>query len=456
MGELRMSVEERRRLELVSRVREGAMKLVQVAELLGLSYRQAKRIWKRYLGEGDEGLVHRLRGKASNRAHPDREAILARYTERYEGFGPTLAAEYLARDGWSLHAETLRRWLWARGIAGYRRRKRGRHRQWRPRRACFGELIQIDGSLHDWFEGRGPQATLMVMIDDATSRTLARFYPAETTEAAMDLFERWVRRHGLPLALYPDHDSIYIVNRPATVDEQLADQSPQTQFGRAMTELGVEILPAGSPQAKGRVERRHGLFQDRLIKALRLEGIQDMETANRYLDREFLPETNRRWIQPAACRADVHRPVPRGVDLRHVLSFEEPRTVARDYTISFEGRLFQITHHNPRLPRPRSRVIVRRLRSGTLYILYQNRKLHFVPIHAQTKSQAPSPRPSPRSSSPPTANHPWKRFRACSTARAAPPGPPRGGPGGALPLPSVRSPRGHSYCAKDGDISTVV
>ena len=456
MGELRMSVKERKRVEMLSRVRDGKVSLAKVARLLGMGYRQANRVWKRYREEGDRGLVHRLRGRASNRAHPDREAIMARYAERYEGFGPTLAAEYLDGDGWSLHAETLRRWLCARGVVGYRRRKRGRHRQWRPRRACFGELIQIDGSLHDWFEGRGPEATLMVMIDDATSRMLARFYPAETTEAAMDLFERWVRRYGLPLALYPDHDSIYIVNRPATMDEQLAGEAPQTQFGRAMKAVGVEILPASSPQAKGRVERRHGLFQDRLIKALRLEGIRDMDAANRFLERRFLSTVNRRWTVPPANPTDLHRPMPPDLCLREILSFEEPRTVARDYTVSFEGRRLQITRHNPLLPQPRRRVVVRRLRSGTLQILYQNRKLDFVPIPARPQP-TPAPRPpAPRSSVPPAATHPWKRYRACATARAAPPGPPRGGPGGASPLPSVRSPRGHSYCAKDGDISTLV
>lgn len=455
MGELRMSAEERKRLELVSRVREGQVKLAQVAEGLGVSYRQTKRIWRRYRTEGDVGLVHRLRGRASNRAHPDREAILARYAERYAGFGPTLASEYLAQDGWSLHPETLRRWLCAGGAVSYRRRRRGRHRQWRERRACFGELIQIDGSLHDWFEGQGPQVTLMVMIDDATSRTLARFYPAETTEAAMDLFERWVRRFGLPMALYPDHDSIYVVNRPATMDEQLAGEAPRTQFGRAMNVLGVKILPASSPQAKGRVERRHGLFQDRLIKALRLEGLREMGAANRYLETHFLPTMNRRWTIPPASPADLHRPVPPGLCLREVLSVEESRTVARDYTIRFEGRLLQITRRNPLLPQPRRRVLVRRLRSGALQILYRNRKLDFVAIRARPRSTPPPRAPAQRAPTPPAATHPWKRYPSCATARTAPPGPP-GGPGGAFPPHAVRSPRGHSYCAKEGDISIVV
>lgn len=454
MGELRMSVEERKRLAVMSRVQEGALQLVRGADLLGVSYRQGKRIWERFRTEGDAGLVHRLRGKRSNRAHPGKEAILKRYAERYGDFGPTLAVEYLVREGWQLRAETLRRWLKAEGLVAYRTRRRGRHRQWRPRRACFGELIQIDGSVHDWLEGRGPRLTLMVMIDDATNRTLAQFYPAETTEAAMDLFEQWVRRYGLPLALYPDQDSIYVINRPASLEEQLAQEKPLTQFGRAMKGLGVRLDPAGSPQAKGRVERRHGLFQDRLLRALRLEGIRDLQEANRYLKTKFLPLLNRRWTLSPAQPADLHRPVPPGTILHEVLSIEESRTVAQDYTVQFESRFLQILRSDTAMPRPRARVTVRRLRSGALQLLYQNRKLPFVCLPDRPRTvQAPSLSAPGKHRSSPAANHPWRRYRAAPSSPRAPGGYPPGAP---PPVAAVSEPRGHSYCVKKGDISIVV
>ena len=284
MGVLTLSTRERKRMELLSRVKDGVLRLKKAADLCGLGYRQMKRVWKRYGQEGDEGLIHRGRGRASNRRIEagHREKVVARYQERYPDFGPTLASEYLAKDGLKVDHETLRRWLLADGL-WQKKRKRQKHRQWRERRAHRGELIQMDGSHHDWFEKRRGWAVLMVMIDDATNRTLARVYEAEDTQAAMDLFGRYARRYGLPQALYVDHDSIYECSRLARIDEELRGERPQTQFERAMKTLAVEVIEANSPQAKGRVERRNGVFQDRLVKAMRLEGISTIEAANQYL-----------------------------------------------------------------------------------------------------------------------------------------------------------------------------
>lgn len=270
MGVLNLSARERKRLELLSRVKEGVLKVVQAAELCRLSYRQMKRVWKRYREEGDAGLMHRGRGRGSNRRIDAgyRKKILGRYQERYPDFGPTLACEYLAKEELRVDHETLRRWLLEEGL-WQKKRKRQKHRQWRERRAHRGELIQMDGSHHDGFEGRRGWAVLMVMIDDATNRTYARFYESEDTRAAMDIFGRYARRYGLPQALYVDHDSIYECTREARIDEDLRGEGPQTQFDRAMKHLAVEVIPANSPQAKGRVERRHGVFQDRLVKAMR-------------------------------------------------------------------------------------------------------------------------------------------------------------------------------------------
>jgi transposase-like protein len=268
-------------LELLSRVKDGVLKLVKAAELVGLSYRQMKRVWKRSRDEGDAGLAHRGRGRASNRRRDAgfRKRVLARYAKQYPDFGPTLASEYLAQEALPVDHETLRRWLLEAGL-WRKQRRRQKHRQRRERRAHCGELIQMDGSHHDWFEGRRGWAVLMVMIDDATNRTYARFYEAEDTRAALDILGRYARRYGLPQALYVDHDSIYECTREARMDEELRGAGPQTQFARAMQVLAVDLIPANSPQAKGRVERRHGVFQDRLVKALRLLKISTVETAN--------------------------------------------------------------------------------------------------------------------------------------------------------------------------------
>jgi hypothetical protein len=410
-----MSVKERQRLELLARVRDKQVTLAKVAEVLALSYRHLKRLWKRYRQHGDAGLVHRLRGRPSARriAEPKRQAILQRYERQYRGFGPTLATEHLAAEGLRLDHETLRRWLIGAGL-WQRQRKRARHRQWRARKEHAGELVQMDGSHHDWFEGRRGPAVLMVMIDDATNRTYARFFEAETTEAAMETFQRYARRYGLPQALYVDLDSIYRVAPGATltVEEQLANQTRLTQFGRAMKTLGVRIVPAYSPQAKGRVERRNGVLQDRLVKEMRLAGCHDLVSANAFLETTFLSDLNRRFCVPAAQAANLHRPVPPGLKLAEVLSVEELRVVTRDWTVAWQGRWFQLTRQNPVLPAPGRRIVVRQLRDGNVQLLYQGQKLRWREL-----PERPKPRPTrkplrigPRRSCVPTADHPWRRF----------------------------------------------
>ncbi len=258
MEHLSMSRKERTRLEVFSRVKAAQITKVKAAALLGLSYRQTLRAYRRYAKRGAAGLVHGLRGKASNRGHDTshRRQVLAAYRQSYGGFGPTLAAEQMAaRDDLSVDHETLRRWLVNEGL-WKGSRKRQQHRSRRDRKAHAGELVQLDGSPHDWLEGRGPRLTLVEFVDDATGRAYGRFYAEETTEAVMDCLGRYARRHGLPRALYVDKDSIYTVNnREATGAEILAGREPQTQFARAAAELGIEIILANSPQAKGRVER---------------------------------------------------------------------------------------------------------------------------------------------------------------------------------------------------------
>jgi transposase-like protein len=421
MGELRLSTRERKRLELLSRVKEGLLKLAKAGELCHLSYRQIKRVWKRYRQQGDAGLVHRGRGRASNRriATRDRTRVLARYQERYPDFGPTLASEYLAKDGLKVDHETLRRWLLEEGL-WTKKRKRQKHRRWRERRAHRGELIQMDGSHHDWFEGRRGWAVLMVMIDDATNRTYARLYETEDTRAAMEIFGRYVRRQGLPQALYVDHDSIYECTREARIDEDLRGEGPQTQFERAMKTLAVEVIPANSPQAKGRVERRHGVFQDRLIKAMRLERISTLEAANLYLDNVFLPDLNRRFTVRARERGDLHRPIPTGLQLKEILCFEEPRFVQNDWTVRWRNRHFQIARQHEALHLARRTVTVRERLNATIVLLYRGQRLQFRELAVRPASlRRPVPTADLRPPWTPPADHPWRKPLLAGGRRAA-------------------------------------
>ncbi len=408
---LKMSQKERTRLGVMQQIKEKQLSLVGAAEVLRLSYRQIKRVWRRYEQSGDQGLVHRSRGRASNRAKSGslKQRVLARYQARYGDFGPTLAAEHLGKEGLEVDHETLRRWLLAQGLWTIQRRRQ-KHRQWRERKPCFGQLVQMDGSHHDWFEGRAQPAVLMVMIDDATNRTYARFSEQETTRAAYDVFEGYVRRYGVPLGLYVDQDSIYKTTREPSVAEQLMDQKPLTQFGRAMEQLAVELNCAFSPQAKGRVERRHGVFQDRLIKEMRLVGISNLAEANRFLEETFLPQLNQRFCVKAPQPADVHRAVPR--HLHEVLSWEEERIVQRDWTVSWQNRYFQISPRHEGLCLVRKAIVVRELRDGTIQLVGAGQKLQFQELPERPEPAKALKPPAPKSPVvvKPSCEHPWRRF----------------------------------------------
>jgi len=404
-----MSRKERDRLTIMNGIQRRELTLMQAAQVMDLSYRQAKRVWRRYRHEGDAGLVHRSRGASSSRRLPPqlREQVLARYDERYPDFGPTLAAEYLAEEGMVVDHETLRRWL----IATDRRRvrqRRQRHRQWRERKACLGQMVQLDGSHHDWFEGRRERCVLMVMVDDATGRVWAQFFEEETTRASYDVFEGWVRQYGLPRSLYVDRDSIYRCEGLGSVAEQLAGKAPQTQFGRAMEQLGVELILANSPQAKGRVERMNGVLQDRLIKALRLAGIRDLERANRFLAEIYLPAYNRQFNVPPASPADVHRAVPR--ELEAVLSWEVERVVQRDWTVVHAGRWYQLDRQHEGLSLAGRKVIVRTRRDGRVQLRYRGATLKHRALPSRPERVPVSAPRGIRKPVVPAAHHPWRRL----------------------------------------------
>ena len=413
MAKLRLSVKERSRLEILSKVKKGSVSLRKAGELMHVSYRQVLRIWQRFVSEGTEGLKHKLRDQESNHrtVQGHRLRVLELYESKYGDFGPTLAVEYLKKfDGENLSKETLRGWLMAAGL--WKPRRRGSpHREWRERRAHWGELVQMDGSEHDWFEGRRDRASLMVMIDDATNWTHARFFESETTFVAMTVFQEYVGYYGLPRALYVDRDSIYETTRDSTVDEALKDASPLTQFGRAMKELSVELIRAHSPQAKGRVERRHGVFQDRFVKALRLQKISTLEEGNSFLETEFLDSLNEQFHVEARSTTDLHRKVPRGVKLDWVLSYQEHRVVQNDWTVSWCNRVFQIHESDRKLRLARKKILVSELLNGQIRLTHQGRELPWSELPERPATTKPKQSPTTNQGSPykPASTHPWRR-----------------------------------------------
>jgi transposase len=372
-GKLPMGQKELLRGKVMELVKRGQMTIRAAAKELKVSYRQGRRIYAAYRAEGDQGLIHGNTGKESNRktAGDVREAALRAYQERYHDFGPTLAAEKLEEvEGIRVSDETLRRWLIQEGL-WEGKRKRREYRSRRERRSCFGELLQFDGSHHDWFEGRRGTCCLITMIDDATNIRYAQFFEEETTAGAMTVLSCWIRKYGIPQALYCDHKNAFVLVREPTNAELLKGiTKPKSHFGRACDKLGVEVIPANSPQAKGRVERNHGLDQDRLVKELRLAGISTIEEADRLLTETYLPAMNEKFSRPAAESANGHAPLGT-VDLKDILCFEHERTVTNDYTVRFECRLFQILKTNKSLPRPRDRVILRIRLDGSLTILWK-------------------------------------------------------------------------------------
>lgn len=424
METISMSVQDRRRLEVFSRVSRGEMRLVEAGELLQLSYRQTKRIWQRFQQEGDAGLVHKGRGRPSNRRPVVglQEQVLALYREHYHDHGPTLAAECLAEEqGVNVSVTTLRRWLVRAGLWS-RKRQRKAHRRHRERRARVGELLQFDGSHHDWFEGRrqvvrpramyAGWAVLMVMIDDATGRVFARFYEEESWAAAADMFIRYSHKYGLPRGLYVDRHGIYRADREATAEEILAEKQPETQFGRAMRELDVELILARSPQAKGRVERMNETLQDRLVKALRRAGISDPAVGNQFLEETFLPKFNEKFSKRARKGGNLHRKLKPEVDLRRILSIQETRKLQNDWTVRWENRLLQLSRESAAWVQPRDTVTLCEQLDGTLRVFVGARELSWTATRSEvTVGKRKKQRSGPTGSSQgqkPRADHPWR------------------------------------------------
>jgi transposase len=430
-----MSSGELRRVEVLARVRSKQLRIVDASRLMHVSYRQAKRLWKRYRSEGAAGLKHRSAGQPSHRAHDSkfRKKVLRLVREKYSGpvgerFGPTLAAEHLAsEDGLQIDAETLRRWMLAEGLWS-RARKRRQHRRRRERKEHFGELVQMDGSFHRWLEGRGPEGCLIDMADDATNKTLARMGEEETIWAVADTLREWIERYGVPLALYVDWKNLY--KRPATVKEQLRGEEPITQFGRMCKKLEIEIIAANSPQAKGRIERIHGTHQDRLVKKLRRKEISSHQQVNVFLENEYLPEHNRRFARAAARPEDYHRRAPRAAELDRIFRLESPRTIYNDWVVRYENRFFQLQRQSRNYAPAHSQVVVCEGRHGKITIEYRGRELDWREIPAPVKPclLAVKPategvkklrQPTAKRKWVPPADHPWRKAALRATEQKA-------------------------------------
>jgi hypothetical protein len=386
---IEMNQDERDLLNVLKSVLSKHRSQAQAAAMLGKSSRQVRRLLKALTDKGDGAVVHGLKGRPSNhKAHDHfRKAVLDAYAKHYPDFGPTFAAEKLQADHELVVCpETLRRWLLEEGLRQPRRRREP-HRSRRPRRACFGELVQMDASVHDWLEGRGrEQLILIAMIDDATSRVLARFYREGTVETHMDLLGRWLRQHGRPGALYTDRHSIF-----EPQDKGRAVTEGLTQFGRALEELGVELIRARSPQAKGRVERLFGTAQDRWVKEMRLRGVTTLEQANDVLA-ELLPGHNRRCGKKPSRDEDGHRPLGPGHDLGAILSVQSERTVSNDYVVRFGNRHYQLLP--PALPGLRGgKVIVEERLDGSIKIRFGGKYPRHKEIARGVSPGGSAPRP---------------------------------------------------------------
>lgn len=428
-----MSRRELTRAAVLGRVRRGEMSLVDAAGLLELSYRQAKRVYARYRARGAKGLVHGNVGRRSNHATSDaeRERVLALVAAHYSGpaakgpgqrFGPTLVAEHLASEhGIAVAVTTLTRWMRAAGLWGRARKARPKHVR-RARKAHGGELVQLDGSFHDWFEGRGAgpeeRPCVMTMVDDATGTTMLHFAPEETTWAAATILQRWIAAYGVPRALYTDWKNVYL--RQPTTNELARGEAAVTQFGRMCEKLGIRLIGAASPQAKGRVERGHGTHQDRLIKKLRLKRVSDCAAANRYLEAEYEAAHNARFAVAAVSDVDYHtlRALIRLAD-DDVFCLETTRVVGNDYVVQYQRRGLQLDRRaRGRVP-AKSTVVVRETQDGRLRVIHVGRDgterecawTEAVPRTpkparpAPASAVAPAPRAGPTK---PAPDHPWR------------------------------------------------
>jgi transposase InsO family protein len=412
-GHITLSQKEIDRLRVIHRILDNRMNQVEASRVLCLSYRQVSRIKKRVRDFGDKAIRHSSRGRcAPNKFAKELEEEIGRIVEnKYVDFGPTLASEKLGDlDGIKVGREKLRQIMITKGLWKVRKRRREDVHPWRERKAYFGEMIQFDGSHHMWLEERGPKMVFMGHIDDATNHIFGRFYSYEGVYPAMDSLERYIDRFGLPRSVYLDKHSTYKTTRRANLDEELRGEGPSTQYERALKELGIELIHAGSPQAKGRIERLFGTLQDRLVKEMRLAGVKTIEEANEFLD-VYLPRHNKRFSKVALKEGDLHRPIPEGMDLQEILCLKDTRTINDGYLVRWKGRSFLID--NASLAMRRRKVEVREQFDGRITIKFKGRYLDFhevfEPKSLKAVKLADSATVKKKGKYIPPPDHPWKR-----------------------------------------------
>jgi transposase len=393
---LLMSGKERDRLKVLHEVERGQLTQRAAGQQLGITDRWVRKLLVRMKRQGDGGIVHGLRGRRSNRrlAEKVRARIVKLVKAKYQDFGPTLASEYLAReDGLAVSKETLRQLLMAAGLRQARRRRGEEVHAWRPRRGCRGELVQWDTSVHDWLEGRGPRLYLVAMIDDATSQAYARFVEQDSTEANLRVLWGYLERWGRPVAFYTDKNSLFTVNRSPVEAADEVGKEEYTQIGRALRELEIGWIAAHSPQAKGRIERFFGTAQDRLVKGLRRAGANTLEAAQSYLQQEYLPQWNQMFTVAPAGTVDAHRPLRSEQELAAILSHVEERAVASDYTLRYQGQLYQIARADIRPGMRGGRVRVEQRLDGTLAVKFRQHRLQVTECAVRPKTVASPPVP---------------------------------------------------------------
>ena len=394
-----MSQTEAESIVTFEKLKQGELNQGEAAKLLGLSLRQVKRKLKAYRKDGVRALVHGARGKPGNRQLPQslKAEAVQLVRERYADFGPSFASEKLASlHGIRINRETLRLLMAADGIWQPRRQKSGETHEWRPRRECRGELVQLDGSHHAWFEGRAPKCCLLAFIDDATSELLwAEFCDGESTENLLLATWHYLEQYGRPLSLYTDRGGVYKVNLGNEEDDRV------TQYGRSLQDLHIGLIHARSPQAKGRVERLFGTLQDRLVKELRLAGISDIAQANRFLRETYLPQHNAKFAVPAKSPTDLHRSLG-SFDLAHSLSLREERTLTPDRCLRYKNRWLQLQPKQPRILSRKEQIEVREHLDGNLHLWLRGAELSFQELTARpTARPLPAPvRPASRAVKP--------------------------------------------------------
>src|ERR1700675_274288 len=420
-----LSQRERDRLRVLHEIRQKHITQIEAAKRLKISDRHIRRLLVELQKRGDRALLHGLRGRPSNRRLAARleQRILRRVRECYADFGPTLAAEHLAQEDLRVSRETLRKWMVKASLWRPRVQRIKTMHVWRERRASFGELVMQDSSPFRWLEERGPACQLIAVIDDATSRFYARFTEHDTTEENLRTFGEWLQRYGRPVAHYTDKNSIFRRTNAMLLREQLRGEKARSHFGRALNELGIEWIAAHSPQAKGRIERLFATLQDRLVKEMRLAGIDSMAAANHFLETCFIPQWEERFTVAPRNPRNAHCPLDAKQQLEEILSVRVARQVADDHTVSWDGTRWGVPREEVCGGLRGAQVEIERRLDGSHWLRCRARYLRFrhcpAPLQPSARpsglrpaglaEQTPKPKHKIKSKYHVPAHHPWKR-----------------------------------------------